>query len=277
MIPQEFPWDGSDIGEIDEHVKKSKNKDKCIKVKFSCGIKVFLMPFKNLIPIIADEIKPLFGIVKIGRHICTFLNKKFIMSKKTKPIFKNKPIKSPVSVKTNFSSDNTTSGHSMSLRSSSSSRSNNDSDDFMSVLTSDSTIVPQRIILAIEKSNKISIKKVFIFRYLMGLTPNNLNSLCYVTYSNINFITSLNDRTINYNNVNDLPNKTVKDFFKSIEEVYDLKNELYGRINLISLKFKLQDIIMKFDNNLLWWAESIIQKIYETAYEPEYDTEFDVS
>lgn len=74
-IPK-FTWDGSDIGPIDgciyscqksedDHIlhiwtKNQKGQAKLIPVK--------ILKYKNEIPIIIDECKPLFGLKKVGKH-----------------------------------------------------------------------------------------------------------------------------------------------------------------------------------------------------------------
>jgi hypothetical protein len=74
--PIKFTWDGSDLGSIDKHIyscvkseddhilyiwtKNQKGEPKLIPVK--------ILKYKNEIPIIIDECKPLFGIKKVGKH-----------------------------------------------------------------------------------------------------------------------------------------------------------------------------------------------------------------
>jgi hypothetical protein len=74
--PIKFTWDGSDIGPIDKSIyscikseddhilyiwtKNQKGEPKLIPVK--------ILRYKNDIPIIIDECKPLFGIKKVGKH-----------------------------------------------------------------------------------------------------------------------------------------------------------------------------------------------------------------
>jgi hypothetical protein len=71
-----FIWDGSDIGPIDDHIyscqkseddhilalwtKNQKGESKLVLTK--------ILKYKNEIPIIIDEMKPLFGIKKVGKH-----------------------------------------------------------------------------------------------------------------------------------------------------------------------------------------------------------------
>jgi hypothetical protein len=78
-IPIKFTWDGTDIGPIDKSIyscvkseddhilyiwtRNQKGEHKLIPVK--------ILKYKNDIPIIIDECKPLFGIKKVGKHKAT--------------------------------------------------------------------------------------------------------------------------------------------------------------------------------------------------------------
>lgn len=76
MKPINFIWDGSDIGNIDENIYDCKEieKDHVLtlwgtnnKGEFKL-VNVKILKYKNEIPIIVDECKPLFGLKKVGKH-----------------------------------------------------------------------------------------------------------------------------------------------------------------------------------------------------------------
>ena len=79
-------WDGSNLGDISnalvriEPVEYNKIGNKCI-LKIDGLTKCFIFLYKDDIPLILDEIKPIFGLEKIGRHKCTINKKKYILAR----------------------------------------------------------------------------------------------------------------------------------------------------------------------------------------------------
>jgi len=76
MKPIQLKWDGSDIGAIDENIYDCKQFDndhvltlwyQNSKGEFKLS-QVKILKYKNEIPIIIDECKPLFGLKKVGKH-----------------------------------------------------------------------------------------------------------------------------------------------------------------------------------------------------------------
>ena len=69
-------WDGSHLGDISEYfISINEPEDGKIGSKLNLKIKnrivtCYAWKFKNKLPLLIDELKPLFGIPKIGRHTC---------------------------------------------------------------------------------------------------------------------------------------------------------------------------------------------------------------
>lgn len=76
-----YIWDGSHLGSIDDDLLSYEIRDSRVYVKFKQGFEAIANRFDNSIPIIADELKPLFGLPKIGRHRCLIDNRESIISK----------------------------------------------------------------------------------------------------------------------------------------------------------------------------------------------------
>ena len=217
-------WDGSFIGEIDKYVRKILYVKKNVIIILKHKIKIILTSYKNNISLIADELKPLFGLSKIGRHLCIYKKKKYIISlikKNIKTPFEPRPIKE-------FYNDS-----------------------------------PSKIY----KDNlKLSIKKCFHFRYILGLTLNTLNSLQLNELNNgIVIITSSKESKIFYadgnSNKNSLPDLLIKNWFGDWGEVSNLTKRLFVDKNLITLRFEIENIISRIDPEYLWWSSYIIRTI----------------
>lgn len=65
-----FPWDGSNIGDIDHLISKFDIIDKRVILTFIDESKAYATKHTNTICLIADELKPYFGMDKIGRCVC---------------------------------------------------------------------------------------------------------------------------------------------------------------------------------------------------------------
>lgn len=76
-----FTWDGSNVGKVDEWIVKSEVVNGNTMIHFTDGTIAIGNGYFNSIPLIADELKPLFGIVKIGRHRCIIGGKDAIISR----------------------------------------------------------------------------------------------------------------------------------------------------------------------------------------------------
>lgn len=79
MRPLKFAWDGSDIGNIDENIYDCRgSEDDHVLTLWGINergepklTQVKILKYKNEIPIIIDECKPLFGLKKVGKHKAT--------------------------------------------------------------------------------------------------------------------------------------------------------------------------------------------------------------
>src|SRR5438132_13313962 len=76
-----LPWDGSFIGEITQYVVFTHVHEDRVIIVFYNGVMCTIEKYINNIPLIVDELKIYFDLIKIGRHQCLFNNKKYIMSK----------------------------------------------------------------------------------------------------------------------------------------------------------------------------------------------------
>lgn len=70
--PLHLPWDGSDVGEVSTHVVHVIDGSTTKLLVFDNGISAFITKFLGTICLIADELKPIFGLEKIGRHVCKY-------------------------------------------------------------------------------------------------------------------------------------------------------------------------------------------------------------
>lgn len=77
------PWDGSDLGRYSKTIIKSSGEKDLTTISLPgyAEISGTLKKWKSSFPIIADELKPLFGLMKLGTHIITIEGKKYILAK----------------------------------------------------------------------------------------------------------------------------------------------------------------------------------------------------
>jgi hypothetical protein len=79
-------WDGSDIGDISEYfvsIQEPENGKIGCKIVLRIDdkeIMCFAWKYRNNIPLLIDELKPLFGIPKIGRHKCIIHDNELLIS-----------------------------------------------------------------------------------------------------------------------------------------------------------------------------------------------------
>lgn len=89
MLDLKLNWDGSDIGAIDENISHYRKwEDDHIITLWYTNAKgekrlanAKILRYKNEVPIIIDECKPLFGLKKIGKHKATLMAHKVILVK----------------------------------------------------------------------------------------------------------------------------------------------------------------------------------------------------
>ena len=79
-------WNGSNLGNITNNVIKIlpprlNGLGEFLHMRYeSTDIICHIYKYKDDIPLIIDEIKPIFGLEKIGRHTCLIKNKKYLLS-----------------------------------------------------------------------------------------------------------------------------------------------------------------------------------------------------
>lgn len=75
-----FKWDGSNIGAVDQHIASYRIISGRVYLYFKDGTVALANRYDNSVALICDELKPLFGLPKIGRHRCTIDNRQAIIS-----------------------------------------------------------------------------------------------------------------------------------------------------------------------------------------------------
>lgn len=80
-------WDGSDIGDISAYYvditapKLNTAGAKLTLINGRTRIRCLAWKYENDVPLIIDELKPLFGLTKIGRHKCVLFEVKLLIAK----------------------------------------------------------------------------------------------------------------------------------------------------------------------------------------------------
>lgn len=215
-----LPWDSSDIGDIDLRVMDYQKKDTYNNVYIWSGnnlIECRITKFKDYVPLIADDLKKLFTIPRIGKH---------------KAIFKKSPC----------------------------------------ILTRYSNLKPLEEFLEENKGNSLppsfrqEIKRLFAFRYLICLNCNYINKIevkvtktdCYPV-SSIETTFSLNPDS----DVSRIPKNILKEWFESSEDnLYATCKELIDGRDLSFLKFRIEEIVRKYDHGRhISWVNSIYDRL----------------
>lgn len=75
-----FKWDGSNLGDVDAQIQSWEIRDEFTIVYFKSGESAYANRFDSSVPLIADELKPLFGLSKIGRHRCLISGRSALIS-----------------------------------------------------------------------------------------------------------------------------------------------------------------------------------------------------
>lgn len=81
-------WDGSDLGDITKYYidikpPKEGTSGSVLKLKTKYNVeKCLAWKYSNDIPLIVDELKPIFGLNKIGRHKCSIEGVKMIIARR---------------------------------------------------------------------------------------------------------------------------------------------------------------------------------------------------
>lgn len=81
LMTAPWKWDGSHVGAIDDLISEHQMVGKYLVVFLkdrTCG---FINRYDTSVPLIADELKPLFGLAKMGRHRCTVTGREAIITR----------------------------------------------------------------------------------------------------------------------------------------------------------------------------------------------------
>lgn len=76
-----FKWNGSDLGPLEEQIENYEIYEKRTRVLFKDRSSAYANRLDDSIPLIADELKPIFGLTKIGRHRCSVGGRFALMSR----------------------------------------------------------------------------------------------------------------------------------------------------------------------------------------------------
>jgi hypothetical protein len=219
-------WDGSDIGAIDNYIYQcQKLEDDHILTLVtlnSKGVVKFIhakiLRYKNEIPFIVDECKPLFGLQKIGKHKATLKDVKIVLVR----------FQGDVSMKKYFK------------------------DTGLNPTKTGSYFVSE-------------LRKIFAFRWLMCLNCNYENTIEVRTGTGINHPISCRENTFNYDSLSlatRIPKTVIKTWFNNDDTLLDkVITEMVKDKDPSMFRFKIQEIIMKFDKHLISWNNGIFDKI----------------
>jgi hypothetical protein len=213
-------WDSSDIGDIDLRAMDYQKKDTYNIVYIWSGnnlIECRINKFKDYVPLIADDLKKLFIIPRIGKH---------------KAIFKKSPC----------------------------------------ILTRYSNLKPLEEFLEENKGKTLppsfrqEIKRLFAFRYLICLNCNFTNKIevkvtktdCYPV-SSIETTFSLNPDS----EASRIPKNILKEWFEGSEEkLYETCKELIDNRDLTFLRFRIEEIVRKYDHGRhISWVNAIYDRL----------------
>ena len=191
-------WDGTFIGEIDkDKIIKESKLDKYDVIELINDELMIVTKYKTNIPLILDELKPLFNIKKLGRNSAMLKGKKVILTKITKDckIF--------------------------------------NSEEFF------------------EEDIRLS----YYFRYMVGLIQNTDKTLIISD----RYITSFKEDNIDFNK-SDLTKVCFKKWFEN--DWYDIKEMTLDLTkNKMLFKFKLDEVIMRIDDEYLYLSFKIIDRM----------------
>jgi hypothetical protein len=93
-----FNWDGSFLGNVNDEIIQRSEENGLKIVKFKNGSVGYITCYKDNIPLIADELKPLFNLKKIGRHSCRIGGRKYILHKISRSIRHEFPFSDNISL-----------------------------------------------------------------------------------------------------------------------------------------------------------------------------------
>ena len=205
-------WNGTFLNNLDKKYIVSDRKEKTLRIMeikddSDTVYRVIVTDFKNSVPLIADELKPLFKLRKLGRHSCMIKGKKKILTR----IEENHQIFNEIFCRTCVEDD---------------------------------------------------IKKSFFFRFVVGLTYNVDKSLSFEGGN----VTSFYENDINFEKSNLSKTCLNKWFDEGWDEITLmtknlLKNSRDMNKKLMSLKFKIHEIVVLVDKEYTWICNQIIDRL----------------
>ena len=219
MSHTKLKWDGSDIGHIDLLIiGVTSFRDKLI-YHFFDGSMGFITLYKDKICIIADELKILFGLEKIGRHVCMYKNIKYILHRKIyeEYILKESP----------------------------------------------------------HMYNLDDIKKIYIYRWVLGLVSNFDSTLLLRKYYNgsissgnnnnngsiIRITSSGSENTYNYMKHtkygSDIGNGVIKRWFGTRDKYVEYCDNFFNNKSFLQMKNEITSIISRIDETHNLWIFSM--------------------
>lgn len=245
-----FGWDGTFIGDIEHHIRAYASDKEKRKTHFAFvhtpGVSeyaqditmVIIARFKNLTPVIADELKPLFGLQKLGRHYGCIGNKKVLISRCI------------------YGTD----------------------EPFSSFLLYRGIPPSPKPMKNINVDDiKYMVRRVYIYRWALGLTLNHDASL-WVRRPPVTavspVITSWRETGIvtePWKVSNRIPNTGLKRWFDNdwkqvnitLTQMVNEGSRQQSTTPLINLRFEIEDIIRRIDQNYLGWSTFIISRLHE--------------
>ena len=109
------------------------------------------------------------------------------------------------------------------------------------------------------------LRKIFAFRWLMCLNCNFENTIEVRTGTGINHPISCRENTFNYDAMSlstRIPKTIIKTWFDGDDALLDkIITDMVKGKDASMLRFKIQEIIMKFDKHLISWNNGIFDKI----------------
>jgi hypothetical protein len=203
-------WDGSDLGDITSYVEIHHIEESGVYIRLKNDKTIIrVYKFDNSIPLIADELKYLFGIIKIGRHKALYNNNDVLLCK-------IEGIEQQFEIKNDMYA--------------------------------------------------IDIQRSLIFRWALGLTAKGEYPLFMRTYkSGLISITSFLDKTITYDESkligSKLSTSMIDKWFYDPYDVNKLINIQFKKEDLLKIRWEIESIIKRIDNNYCWWTMAIIGRI----------------
>jgi len=235
MTSLSFKWDGSDLGEIAPCIAKLDYEGTDvigIVIKSLKTIRFRIYKYEDDIPLIADELKPIFGIAKTGRHKASIYNTKVILCK-------------------SLTSEDCTKYKSGEVN---------------------LTEVKETLGKEFFKDNLINeIRKSFVFRWILGLKANSEKTVV-LTFRPTGLITSGIYRETDISLATEEKNReqtrilkyVMKDWFdNTYENVRKTLEEMIDERSTGELRDKIDKVLERFDPKYIWWAGTIARRIQD--------------